>query len=56
MDVAVIGDLPHYVVDDELTVSVFIACNQAKRLDHERPFLIGRRFAMFPQHCHWSIA
>ena len=48
MDVAVIRNLPHYVVDDELTISIFLARNQAERLNHEGPFLIGRNFAMLP--------
>ena len=48
MDVAVIRNLPHYVIDDELTISIFLARDQTERLDHERPFLIGRSFAMLP--------
>lgn len=56
MDVAVIGNLPHYIIDNELTISIFLAPNQAERLDHECPFLIGWGLAMLPQHCHWGIA
>ncbi len=56
MDVAVIGNLSHYVVDDELAGAIFIARNQTERLDHKRPFLIGRNFAMLAQHRHRSIA
>lgn len=56
MDMAVIGNLPHYVVDNELAVAIFVARNQAERLDHERPLLIGRNLAMLAQHRHRSIA
>jgi hypothetical protein len=56
MDVAVVGNLPHYIVDDELAVSIFLPRNQAERLDHEDPFVVSRSFAMFAQHRHRRIA
>ena len=56
VDVAVIGNLPHYVVNDELTFSIFVARNQAERLDHERTLLIRRDFAMLRQHRHRGVA
>jgi hypothetical protein len=56
MDVAVVGNLPHYVIDDELALSVLVAPDETQRLYHKSAFLIGRRFAMFPQDRHRGIA
>ena len=56
MDMTVIGNLTHHVIDDELVLPVFIAPDEIERLDHESAFLIGGCFAMFPQYCHRGIA
>ena len=47
MDVTMVGNLPHYVVDDELPFSVFLARNEAEGLNHERSLLRSWSFPMF---------
>jgi hypothetical protein len=53
---AMVGNLPHYVIDNELALSIFVSPNQAERPDHKGPFLVSWILAMLAQHCHRRIA
>jgi hypothetical protein len=54
--VAMIGDLPHNVIDDEVAIAIFVACDKRKGLDHESFLFVGGSGAMVAENGHWSIA
>lgn len=56
MHVAMVRDLAHQAIDDELAFAVLRAGDQRQRIDHEGAFFGGRLRAMIAQHCHRSIA
>ena len=56
MDMAMIRDLAHHVVDDEFVDAVLLARDHRERIDHERALLFGGRRAMLSKHRHRRIA
>ena len=53
---AMVGDLPHHAVDDELAVTVFRSRDERQRFDHECALFGGRVLAMFAEYGHGRIA
>ncbi len=56
MDMTVVRNLAHNIIDDEFALSIFGAANQAERLYHESSFSLSRCLAMLPKDRHRSIA
>src|ERR1700686_1936767 len=53
---AMVWDLTHYAIDDELAFAVLRAGDKRKCFDHEGAFFWGRLRAMIAQHRHRRIA
>jgi hypothetical protein len=56
MDMAMIWNLPHHSIDNELACAVLLLRYQGQRVDHELPFYLGRRDTMVAEHGHRRIA
>ena len=56
MNVTMIRDLTHHVIDDEIAIAVSLSCDKRERLDHECLLVVGRRDAMISEHRHRRVA
>ena len=55
MNVAMIGNLAHHSVDDELVLSVFFSRDEGQRLDHVGALFVGCVRAMLPKDDHRRV-
>lgn len=56
MDVAMVGNLPHHIVDDEILVAVLGARHERERFGHESSFGVGADRSMLSKHGHRGVA
>ncbi len=56
MDVAMVGNLPHHSVDDEILIAVLGACHERERFGHENSFRVGADRSMLSQNSHRGVA
>jgi len=55
MDMAMVGDLPHHTVDDEILIAVFGARYERERFGHERSFCVRADRPMLSEDGHRGI-
>ena len=55
VDMAMVGNLTHHAIDNELVIAEFGACHRRERVDHEGALGISRGRAMLSEHRHWRI-